>query len=138
MLATKTHINNEFIDDIKLLRSVDERVTCEAKNVCVCDKADMNLGKGNIAMWYHYVVCGRERAVVSIGFTWNRYGWVPAATQLAVTLAPVTLHGEVSPWDIYDLIAMDSVEKYTCLEMEVMSYEGELVLWRETELSGVF
>jgi len=48
MLATKTHINNEFIDAIKLLRNADKRVTCEAKNVC--DKADMNLGKGNIAI----------------------------------------------------------------------------------------
>ena len=48
MLATKTHINNEFIDAIKLLRSAEERVTCEAKNVC--DKADMNLGIENIAI----------------------------------------------------------------------------------------
>jgi hypothetical protein len=97
MLATKPYINNEFIDAIKLLRNADKRVTCEAKNVC--DKADMNLGKGNITIWYHCVVCGRERAMVSMGFTRNSYGWVPAATQLPVTLAPMTLHGEVSPWD---------------------------------------
>ena len=48
MLVTKTHINNEFIGTIKLLRSADELVTCEAKNVY--DKADMNLGKGSIAI----------------------------------------------------------------------------------------
>jgi len=48
MLATRTHINNEFIDAIKLLRGSDERVTCGVKNVY--DEADMNLGKGDIAI----------------------------------------------------------------------------------------
>jgi len=46
MLVTKTHINNEFIGAIKLLCSADELVTCEAKNVY--DKADLNVGKGNM------------------------------------------------------------------------------------------
>lgn len=82
MLVTKTHINNEFIGAIKLLCSADELVTCEAKNVY--DKADLNVGKGNIAIWYHCVVCSGERAMVSMGFTRNSYGWVPADTQLAV------------------------------------------------------
>ena len=86
-------------------------VTCDAKNMC--DKADMNLGKGNIVIWYYCIVCGRERAMDSMGFTRNSYGWVPAATQLAVSLATVILYGEVSPWDIFDLLAMDSAEKYT-------------------------
>lgn len=41
----------------------------------------MNVGKGNTAMWYRCVICGREKAMVSIIFTRNSYGWVSAATQ---------------------------------------------------------
>jgi hypothetical protein len=65
-------------------------------------------------------------------------GYLPLLRSLAVTLAPVTLHGEVSQWDIYDVTAMDSIEKYTGLKLEIMSCEGELVLWCEIELYVVF
>jgi hypothetical protein len=47
-LQHKPHINNEFSDAIKLLRSAGEHVTCEANNAC--DKADTNMGKRNTAM----------------------------------------------------------------------------------------
>ena len=41
-------------------------------------------------------------------------GYMLLLRSLALTLA-VALHGEVRPLDIYDLTAIDSIEKYTGL-----------------------
>ena len=93
-------------------------VTCDAKNMC--DKADMNLGKGNIVIWYYCIVCGRERAMDSMGFTRNSYGWVPAATQLAVSLATV-IQSMRYLWPV----SYGFCRKIHCLKLEIMSCEGE-------------